>query len=85
MQISPLDEVQYKREKKQVFNSRILRVSGRGSDMVVLNAWLTMLEAQPWVAELQDQQYKADADEQHRVHGGFPAESGTFSFTLWLQ
>ena len=75
LQISPLDEARLKKEKKQVFNSQIIRVSGQSEDILVLNEWLSELEAQDWVHRLEHQQYINNQEE----------KLGTFSFTLRLQ
>ncbi|WKN45344.1 hypothetical protein [Tunicatimonas pelagia] len=75
LHVSPLDENRYRKDKRKVFDSSQLRITGHCHDMVVLNRWLSELEQQPWVAKLQNQQYTADASR----------EAGEFMFTLLLQ
>lgn len=84
VQISPLDEARYQKEKKKVFDSRIIRVSGRGDDMLVLNRWLSELEQEPWVDQLLHQQYTADTDRGGNTQYSGGRHSGNFSFTILL-
>ena len=75
LQISPLHKTQYQKEKKKVFDSHTLYVAGRCDDLVILNRWLSQLEAEPWIAQLREQQYTSGQDH----------HSGHFSFTVVLQ
>ena len=74
VQVSPRDEAQHKKDKKQVFDNQTLWVAGQCSDVVVLNSWLSELEEQVWIHRLSDQQYAATSNDSF----------GSFSFTLWL-